>query len=64
MKKLGLESKTETLNYAEVTILESSINDILFEDTTTEDDPCTFFLFETDDVMNSRVNAMKSDFAY
>ena len=32
--------------------------------TTTEDDLCTFPLFETDDVMNSKVNAMKSDFAY
>ena len=64
MKNLGLESKTKNLNCDEVTtILESSINDILFEDTT-EDDLCTFSLFETDDVMNSKVNAMKSNFAY
>ena len=39
MKNLGLESKIENLNCDKVaTILESSINDILFEDTTTEDD--------------------------
>ena len=64
MKNLGLESKTENLNCDEVaTILESSIDDILFEDTTTEDDLYTFSLFETDDVMNSKVNAMKSNFA-
>ena len=65
IKNLGIKSKVEILDYAEVTIiLESSINDILFEDTTTEDDLCTFPLFETDDVMNSKFNAMKSDFAY
>ena len=65
MRNLGLESKTETLNCAEVTdILESSIIDILFEDAATEDDLCTFPLFETNDVMNSKVNAMKSDFSY
>ena len=59
MKNLGLESKTENLNCDEVaTILESSIDDILFEDTTTEDNLCTLSLFETDDVMNSKVNAM------
>ena len=59
MKNLGLESKTKNLNGDEVaTILESSIDDILFEDTT-EDDLCPFSLFETDDVMNSKVNAMK-----
>ena len=65
VKNLGLESKIEILDYAKVTIiLELSINDILFEDTTVEDDLCTFLLFETDDVMNSKVNAMKSYFAY
>ena len=33
MRNLGLESKTKTLNYEEVTtILESRIDDILFED--------------------------------
>ena len=65
IKKLELESKTEVLDYDEVTaILESSINDILFEDITTEDDLYTFPLFETNDVMNSKVNAIKSDFAY
>ena len=65
MKNLGLESKTEILNCAEVTtILESNINHILFEDTTIEDDLYTFPLFETDDVMNSKVNAMKLNFAY
>ena len=65
IKKLELESKTEVLDYAKVTaILESSINDILFKDTTTEDDLYTFSLFETDDVMNSKVNVMKLDFAY
>ena len=65
MKNLGLKSKTEILDCAEViAILKSSINDILVEDTTTEDDLCTFPLFETDDVMNSKVNAMKLDFAY
>ena len=65
MKNLGLESKTKNLNYDEVaTILESSIDDILFKDTTTEDDLCTFSLFETDDVMDFKVNAMKLDFAY
>ena len=64
MKNLGLESKTKNLNGDEVaTILESSIDDILFEDTT-EDDLCPFSLFETDDVMNSKVDAMKSNFAY
>ena len=65
IKNLILEFKTETLNCVEVIdILESSINDILFEDTTIGDDLCTFPLFETDDVMNSKVNAMKSDFTY
>ena len=64
MKILGLESKIETLNYTEViAILESSINDILFEGNTTEDNLCTFPLFETDDVMNYKVNAMKLDFS-
>ena len=64
MKNLGLESKTENLNCDEVaTILESDIDDILFEDTT-EDDLYTFSLFETDDVMNYKVNAMKSNFSY
>ena len=59
MKNLGLESKTENLNCDEITtILESSIDDIQFEDTT-EDDLCTFSLIETDDIMNSKVNAMK-----
>ena len=65
MKNLGLESKTKTLNCAEVTaILKSSIDDILFEDTTTRDNLYTFPLFETDDVMNSKINVMKSNFAY
>ena len=45
-------------------ILESSIDDILFEDTTTEDYLCTFSLFKTNNVMNSKVNIMKSNFAY
>ena len=65
MNNIWLESNTEILDYAEVTtILKWSINGILFEDTTTEDDLCTFPLFETDGVMNSKVNAMKLDFAY
>ena len=65
MRNLGLESKTETLNYEEVAaIFESSIDDILFEEIATGDDLYTFPLFETDDVMNSKVNAMKLNFAY
>ena len=65
MKNLGLESKIETFNCAEVTvILESGINDILFKDTITGNDLCSFSLFETDDVMNSKVNAMKPYFIY
>ena len=65
MKNLGLQSKIENLNCAEVTaILKSSINDILCEDTTIGDDLFTFPLLETDDVMNSKVNTMKSNFAY
>ena len=64
IKNLGLESKTKTFNYAKVTaILESTINDILFEDVTTGDDLYTFPLFETNDIMNSKVNAIKSYFA-
>ena len=61
MRNLRLESDTENLNCDEVAaILESSIDDILF----TQDDLCTLSLFENDDVMNSKVNEMKSDFAY
>ena len=62
---MRLESKIETLNCAKVTVvLKLSIDNILFEDTTIRDDLCTFPLFETDDVMNSKVNAIKSYFAY
>ena len=62
---MGLESNTETLNCEKVAaMLESSINDILFEDIATRDDLCTFSLFENDDVINYKVNAMKSNFAY
>ena len=43
MRNLGLESKTETLNYEEITaILMSSIDDILFEAIAIGDDLCTF----------------------
>ena len=63
IKNLGSESKIETLNYAKVTVvLKLSIDNILFEDTTIRDDLCTFPLFETDDVMNSKVNAIKLNF--
>ena len=65
MKNLGLESKIEILDYAEFTvILESNINDILFKDTTIGDNLCAFPIFEINDVMNSKVNAMKYDFTY
>ena len=65
MRNLGLEAKTETLNFENVAAtLESSIDDILFEDNAIGDDLCTFPLFETDDVMNSKFNVMKSTFAY
>ena len=36
----------------------------MFEDTITEDDLYSFSFFETDDVMNSKVNVKKLDFAY
>ena len=65
MKNLRLESKIETLNCKEVAaILESGNDDILFEDIATRDDLCTFPLFETDDVLNSKVNVVKSDITY
>ena len=65
IRNLGLEPKIETLNCEQVTaILDLSIDDILFKDTATRDDLYSFPLFETDDVMNSKVNAMKLNFAY
>ena len=57
--------ETEAPSYADIAaLIDSSIEDIMFEDTPTSDDVCIASLFESFDVPNSKYDAMKSNFTY
>ena len=57
--------ETEAPSYADIAaLIDSSIEDIMFEDTPTSDDVCIASLFESFDVPNSKYDAMKFDSSY
>ena len=63
LKNVRLEA--EAASCTDITaFIESSIDDILFDDVFVSDDVCTANLFESDDVLNTKLNVMKSNFAY
>ena len=62
LKNTRLEAKT--VSYAKIAaFIESSINDVLFDDVSISTDVCTASLFESNDVLNAKFNVMKSNFA-
>ena len=60
----SMRLEIEAPSYADITaLIESGIEDTLFEDEPTPNDICILSLFESSDVLNLKFNAMNYNFA-